>query len=141
MRQQFILWGVVLVAFAVTLSVSWWHEGLWHTTAPTAQDVENAQRTRTLLSASATPVVSARPFAPATTTTDASAAAQPPAGIAESFAPPTPTLANTPEPGTPDELPPTQSEAQTEPSTLPEVDHGEMLDQWDRAARRGARSH
>lgn len=134
MPERIILLGLACTAFVVTLGVSSWREGLWHSGgSQTAQDIENVRRTRSLLSATVPATQPAHPFAPAVVAPEvvATAAAAP--------SPPPATVESTPLSAPAPEL--TQSQAQSEPSTSPEVDNGEMLDRMDRAARRGARSH
>lgn len=135
MPERIIVLGLACAAFVVTLGISSWHNGLWHSgDSSTAQDVENAQRTRTLLSSAPTAQL-ARPFAPAV-----AAPAPPPPAATPPTPPPPPAETKAGDPGPPaPEL--TQSTAQSEPSTSPEVDNGERLAEMDRAARHGSRSH
>jgi hypothetical protein len=124
MNQRFLMWGLMSIAFVVTLAISSWHEGLW------TSDAIPARGNRPVALSSAEPTtLPVRPFAPehaapTAMTSPAPAAAEPETQAQEQQ--PTPAAAEIAPPSTP------IAEA--------EVDTTEFLAHRDRAAQHSSRA-
>jgi hypothetical protein len=115
MKQRFLMWGLASIAFAVTLAISSWHEGLWPEPAAFA---------------SADPVpLPAQPFGPAH---PAPALFMP---VAAAVTPPQPQA-----PQQPETMEPASESPPPMPAAEAEVDTAEFLRHRDRAAQHSARA-
>jgi hypothetical protein len=124
MKQRFLMWGLASIAFAVTLAISSWHEGLW----PSDETLSRGNRPTAFASADPMPLP-AQPFGPAH---PAPAVATP---IVTAVTPPQPQA-----PQQPDTVGPASESPPPMPTAEAEVDTAEFLRHRDRAAQHGARA-
>ena len=122
MKQRFLMWGLASIAFAVTLAISSWREGLW----PADETLTN--RPTALASADPIPLPT-QPFGPAH---PAPALATPPVVAL------TPPQQQAPQ--QPETLEPASEVAPPMPTAEAEVDTAEFLRHRDRAAQHSARA-
>ena len=141
MTQKTITWGLALSAFVVTLAISSWREGLWHSGEQTAMASASpgsdathipARPFEKVASSGPTPVRPAplAPAVPVATRPMMVAAAPPPPPPA-----PPPVAESAPAPA------PADSATDDTPSPVPDPDEEQVRQQAERSAERGARSH
>ena len=126
MNQRFLMWGLMSIAFVVTLAISSWHEGLW------TSDAIPTRGSRPAALASAEPTeLPVRPFAPE--------------NAAPTAMTPLPAAAAKPETQTQaQEQQPTPAAAEIATPSMPiaeaEVDTTEFLAHRDRASQHSSRA-
>jgi type IV secretory pathway VirB10-like protein len=124
MKQRFLMWGLASIAFAVTLAISSWHEGLW----PADETPTGSNRPVAIASADPMPLP-AQPFGPA--------------HPAPAVATPIVTAVTPPQPQAPQQsetVEPASEVATPIPTAEAEVDTAEFLRHRDRAAQHSARA-
>jgi hypothetical protein len=133
MKQHFLIWGVGGVAFAVTLAISSWHDGLWESGETVASSARTAIPVTASSSVTAATPVPARPFGPVSTNTEVTT----PTVTAVTPQSPAPQQQETP---APTESPPPDTHDAV-PDSAPSADEAEFRARSDRAAEHSARAH
>jgi hypothetical protein len=124
MKQRFLMWGLASIAFAVTLAISSWHEGLWP-----ADETSTVGNSPAALASSGPMPLPAQPFGPAHPA---------PAAATPIVAAVTPQLPQAPQ--HPETVEPASEVAPPMPTAEAEVDTAEFLRHRDRAAEHSARA-
>jgi hypothetical protein len=121
MKQRFLMWGLASIAFAVTLAISSWQQGLW----PASEDTPKRGNRATALVSADPPPMPAQPFGPS----------HPGPVVVAEATPPAPQALQPPETPVAEAEPPPPM-----PTAEAEVDTEQLLSHRDRAAQHSSRA-